>query len=278
MVDIHNIFYLNCNFYRIVVSCAYLVLVLILNIFNFFNMFKVSLVYFILLYLFLILKVVCDDKLFWINPCGYSSKNGEDLEDNDDTSIMNRILLLANLNQNNIDGFVNDYINSTFGHDHSTHYRTWKHEKNVWMTTYLLKDVEDDSEKSWLTSHSFPNELILTYEILQRVSVGFELLLEDSNIIDSSEHNFVKQFSTCKNNLKELLCEISDSIEIKGQERPVDIDRKVMPEEVRRETSTARRTLTNSIIFRDYMLAIKYIKTTFDYLLGQSNNILGKNV
>lgn len=138
------------------------------------------------------------------------------------------------------------------------------------MTSYLLRYVEDNFQKSWLVSHSFPSELILTYEILQQVSVGFELLLEDSNKIDSSENKFLNNFSACKNSLKQLLCEISDAIEIKDQKRPIDIDRKSIPEEVRQETSKAIRNLTNSIIFHDYMLAIKYIITTYDYLLAQS--------
>lgn len=236
-------------------------------------MFKVNLVYLILLYLFLVQKLVVGNKPFWINPCGYFKSNGDDSEENDDASIMRRILVLAELNQNNINKFVNDYISETFGYDYSTHYHEWIHKNNIWMPSYLLKDV-DDVQKSWLVSHSFPSELILTYEILQRVSVGFELLLEDSNKIGSSENKFLSYFSACKNSLKELLCEISDAIEVKDQKRPIDIDRKAIPEEVRQETSTAIRNLTNSIIFRDYMLAIEYVKITFNYLLDQSNSIL----
>lgn len=208
---------------------------------------------------------------FWINPCGYNTSNDGD-DDDSDANVMDRILTIVNQCQNNIKSFKEEYIEQTFNISYAEHYNRWVNENNKWITR-LLNQAEDSMSQSWLNSRSFPNELRYSYEVLQRVSVGFEILLNDAKKNDSSENKFKKNFSTCKNDLQQLLCEISDAIDIKHQETPKDITRDEVPKEVREENSTAERNLTNSIIFRDYMIAIKYMSNTYDYLKRKCDNI-----
>lgn len=199
---------------------------------------------------------------FWINSCGYISINDDD-DDDSDASIIYRILNLAIQSQNNINCFKKSYIFSTFKTDYFKHYARWSNYNNIWMTPRLLNSAEDDLPELWLNSRSFPNELTFTYEILQRVSVGFEKLLDDAGKNDFPENNYLRNFSTCKNNLQQILCEVSDAIVTTNQKIPGNINRDVIPNEVRQETSSAKRHLVNSLIFRDYMIAIKYLIDTY---------------
>lgn len=204
-----------------------------------------------------------DNSPFWINPCGYNTNNND--YDDSDCSIIDRILTLAKQCQNNIDTFKTNYIKSTFNTDYFVHYETWEQENNSWITHRLLKKAEDDLPQLWLDSRLFPEELKFTHETLQRVSVGFELLLQDAKLNDSSENKFVDNFWCCKNDLQQILCEINDDMDIKSQEKPIDISRDVISKDIRQEKSTSKRSLTNSIIFRDYLIAIKYITNTYNY-------------
>lgn len=201
---------------------------------------------------------------FWINPCGYFLKYDYDIEDSD-CDIIDRILTLAKQTQNNIDIFKFNYIKSTFDIDYFVHYQTWELENNNWMTPRLLNKAEDDLPQSWLCSRSFPDELKFTYEILQRNSVGIELLLQDAALNDYPENKFLHFFSTCKDDLEQMLCEISDDIDETYEEKPVDIKRDIIPNNIRQEESISKRSLTNSIIFRDYLIANKYITDTYNY-------------
>ncbi|XP_026822261.1 uncharacterized protein LOC113560531 [Rhopalosiphum maidis] len=243
-------------------------------------MLKVSSVYILLLHLHFTTYVFCnlvDDNQsksnspFWINPCGYNTNNSEDYDDSD-AGIMDRILTIAKQCQKNINQFKHEYIQRTFSSDYDAHYDRWTNENNNWMTPRLLNKAEDNMSQSSLDSRSFPSELKYSHEILQRVSVGFEMLLDDASNNDSLEYQCHDNFTTCKNDLQQLLCEISDDIEVTHQEKPKDITRDEIPKEVRQETSTAKRNLTNSIIFRDYMIAIKYVKNTYEYLKSKSNS------
>jgi len=234
-------------------------------------MYKASLIYVILLYflstsnvLSFINEISNNNIPIWINPCGYDSIKNEVYNSN--KSIINRIITLANLSNYNINLFKYNYIKYTFKLDYYTHYKRWVYENNSWMIPRLLNYAEDDVSKERLVSCSFPSELIFTYDILQRVAVGFELLLEDAKVNYTTEHYFLNKFSSFQNNLKQLLCEVSDSIDITFQDIPKYISRNVIPDEVKKEKNTAKRNLTNSIIFRDYMIAIKYIISTYNYL------------
>lgn len=237
-----------------------------------FTMFGISLMYISVLYWFFTISGLCESSTnvvstedpFWVNPCGYTLNANEESEDSKE-NIIDRILTLARESQINIDLFKYNYIQNTFYCDYFTHYQKWVSENNSWMTMRLLRYAEDNLENSWLASRMFPNELKITYEILQRVAVGFEMLLEDANEYDSPEHKFLNNFNSCKQNLQQLLCEISDSIDVTFVKRPIDVDRSVIDNEVRTEKNTACRNLTNSIIFRDYAIAIKYILDTYNY-------------
>lgn len=204
--------------------------------------------------------VSTEDDPFWVNPCGYTSNSNED---DSDENIIDRILTLANESQINMNLFKYNYIQNTFYFDYFTHYKKWVYENNSWMTPRLLNYAEDSLDNVWLASRIFPNELKITYEILQRVAVGFEILFEDANLYDSSENHFLNDFNSCKSNLQQLLCEISDGMTL--EERPIDVVRSIIPNNVRQEKNTASRNLTNSIIFRDYAIAIKYILDTYGY-------------
>lgn len=243
-------------------------------------MLKLSSMYTLLFYLLLTTNVLCDrnnnnesknNEPFWINPCGYSTYNGEDYDDSD-AGIIDRILTIEKQCQKNIDPFKREYIQRTFNFDYDAHYNKWINENNSWMTSRLLNKAEDNMPQSSLESRSFPSELKFTYELLQRVAVGYEVLLDDANNANYSENCFLNNFTTCKNDLQQLLCEISDDIDITVQERPKNITRDQVPNDVRQETSTADRNLTNSIIFRDYMIAIKYVKNTYEYLRSKCKN------
>lgn len=208
---------------------------------------------------------------FWINPCGYNNINAEDYDDSD-AGIMDRILTIANQCQSNINLFKLEYIQQTFNSDYDVHYDRWVNQNNIWITCRLLNKAEDNMTESSLESRSFPSELKYTYEVLQQVSVGFEMLLDDASKNGSLENVFRNNFATCKDDLQQLLCEINDDIDVTQQEKPRDITRDKVPNEVRQETSTAKRNLTNSIIFRDYMIAIKYVKNTYNYFGNNCNN------
>lgn len=241
-------------------------------------MLKLSSMYTLLLYLLLSTNVLCNrmnhnksknNNPFWINPCGYTICNGEDYGDSD-ANIIDRILVIEKQCQQNIDLFKSEYIQRTFNTDYNAHYNRWTTENNSWMTSRLLNKPEDNMPPSSLESRSFPSELNFTYELLQRVSVGYEILLDDANNFDYLENNFLNDFTTCKNDLQQLLCEISD--DIADQDKPKDITRDQVPNDVRQETNFAERNLTNSIIFRDYMIAIKYVKNTYEYLRSKCKN------
>lgn len=242
-------------------------------------MFKVIPMYTLVLYLLFTTNVLCNlvndinNDPFWINPCGYNTNNAEDYDDSD-AGIMDCILTIAKQCQSNINLFKYKYIQETFNTDYDAHYNRWINENNSWITSRLLDKAEDNMKQSWLNSHSFPRELSYSHEVLQRVSVGFEILLDDASKDGSSENQFSNNFSTCKDDLQQLLCEIKDDIDVTSQEKPKDITRDEVPKEIREEASTAQRTLTNSIIFRDYMIAIQYVKSTYNHLRNKCNNNL----
>lgn len=240
----------------------------------------------ILFNLLFIVQVLCKsftnglstaDKPFWINPCGYITDNdinNDDLNDNDIHSeenfqdTINKLIILAKQCQYNIDSFKTNYITSTFNTDFSKHYQTWKQKNNSWMTSRLLKNAEEVLSENWLAQLSFPRALKYTYEMLQQVSVGFEILLQDASTPNSAESKFSNNFSICKNNIQAILCEVSDAIDTTLKFRPSDITRDIVPIEVRQETSSSERNLTNSIIFRDYVIVTKYILSIYKYLLS----------
>lgn len=234
----------------------------------------------ILFSLFFTVQILCKSftnestavKPFWINPCGYYTASNDIYSEEDDQDIISKLLLLASVCQYNIDSFKNDYIISTFNSDYFKHYQLWLQKNNSWMTSRLLKNAEDILPKDWLVRHSFPSELIFTYEMLQQVSVGYEILFQDASQINTAENKFLDNFTICKNNLQELLCEFSYAIDNAFDKRPIDITRDAVPIEVRQETSSVERNLTNSIIFRDYMIVIKYIISTYSYLLSLYEN------
>lgn len=232
--------------------------------------------YTLVLYLFFTTNVLCNlvndinTDPFWINPCGYNTNNAEDYDDSD-AGIMDRILTIAKQCQSNINLFKYKYIEQTFNTDYDTHYNRWINENNSWITSRLLDKAEDNMKQSWLNSRSFPSELSYSHEVLQRVSVGFEILLDDANKDGSSENQFSNNFSTCKDDLQQLLCEIRDDIDVTSEKKPKDITRDEVPKEIQEEASTAQRTLTNSIIFRDYMIAIQYVKSTYNHLRSKCN-------
>jgi len=241
---------------------------------------KVNSMYTILLYWFFITNVICNpdnvnksrnSNPFWINSCGYKINNTEDYDDSDADKI-DRIITLVNQCQSTINSFKYQYIQQTFKISYDEHYNRWINENNSWITSRLLEKAEDNMTQSSLNPRSFPRELKFSYEVLQRVSVGFEILLDDASKNDSLENKFNKKFTTCKSDLQQLLCEISDNIDDKLPERPKDITRNEVPDEVLEETNTAKRNLTNSITFRDYMIAIKYMLNTYDYLKSKCNN------
>lgn len=210
---------------------------------------------------------------FWINSCGYAQSNDDDDYDSD-ASIIYRILNLARQSQNNINSFKTSYIMSTFNTDYLKHYDRWVNANNSWMTPRLLNSAEDDLPESWINSRLFPDELSFTYEILQRVSVGFEKLLEDAGKKDFPENKYQRHFSTCKNNLQQILCEVSDAIITTNQKKPANIRRDAIPKEVRQETSSAKRHLVNSLIFRDFMIAIKYLNNVYESFTTKNNVII----
>lgn len=210
-----------------------------------------------------------DDTPFWINPCGYSLKNSDVKSD-----IINRILILANICQSNIDAFKFDYIENTFNIHYTTHYQRWVNMGNSWMTPRLLQNAEDNFSVSWLADRKFPVELTISFQILQRVAVGFEILLQDAVNSSNLEYAFLDNFNACKEDLQQLLCEISDNIYVTSQDKPADVTRDCVPLGVRQESSSGNRNLTNSIIFRDYMIAVKYITSTYDYL--NNNDLYNK--
>lgn len=235
--------------------------------------------YTLLLYFLFTFSILCNpgngytpnnDDPFWINPCSYSPSNAEDFDDSD-VGIIDRILTIAKQCQSNINQFKLKYIQQTFSSDYNIHYDRWVNENNNWITSRLLIKPEDNMAQSWLDSCSFPEELKHTYKVLQQVSVGFEMLLDDASKNNSAENLFINYFTTCKNDLQQLLCEISDDIDVTKQEKPKDITRNQVPQEVRDETSASNRNLTNSIILRDYMIAIKYVKNTYDHLKSSCN-------
>lgn len=229
--------------------------------------------YISVLYWFFTISVLCqsftnvestENKPFWVDPCGYSLNADEEFEESNENDI-DRILTLAKESQNNIDLFKYNYIQNTFSRDYLTHYKEWVNQNNSWMTSRLLNYAEDNLDSSWLASRVFPKELCFTYKILQEVAVGFEMLLEDAKVYDSFENVFSSNFNSCKNNLRQLLCQISDSIDDTFEKRPTDVVRSVIPNNVQQEKNMCIRNLTNSIIFRDYAIAIKYILDTYSY-------------
>lgn len=229
--------------------------------------------YISVLYWFFTISVLCEsftnvesteNKPFWVNACGYTLNADAEFEESDENDI-DHILTLAEECQINIDLFINNYIQNTFSCDYLTHYKKWVNQNNSWMTYRLLNYAEDNLDSSWLAARVFPKELYFTYKILQEVAVGFEMLLEDANVYDSFEKVFSSNFNSCKNNLQQLLCQISDSIDETFEKRPPDVVRSVIPNNVRQEKNMCIRNLTNSIIFRDYAIAIKYILDTYSY-------------
>lgn len=211
------------------------------------------------------------DEPFWVDPCGYGSN---DDDEGGPGATIDRILTLAKLCQKNVDQFKRDYIRRTFNVDYDTHYSRWTHEANDWMTPRLLDTAEDDLSQSWLDGRKFPDELTTTFDVLQRSAVGFELLTNDAGKEGTAENAFTDKFNTCHDDLRQLLCEVSDDIDANGMnaDKPQAIGRDAIPDNVRQNASTADRNLINSIIFRDYMIAIKYVTEVYGHFKTRSNH------
>jgi len=211
------------------------------------------------------------DQPFWADPCGYGTTVDDD--EGGPAATIDRILTLAEQCQSNVDRFKRDYVGRTFGADYDAHYGRWKHEANGWMTPRLLDTAEDDLPQSWLDGRAFPGELTATFDVLQRAAVGFELLTNDAADAQTAENAFADRFDACRVDLRQLLCEVADDIDANGADadKPPAIGRDAIPDDVRRNASTAGRNLTNSIIFRDYMIAVKYVAGVYRHFKSRLN-------
>ncbi|XP_050427166.1 uncharacterized protein LOC126837339 [Adelges cooleyi] len=213
---------------------------------------------------------------FWIDPCG--TRNNEETVSSGD--VIERVLVTAKRNQQCFDRFKKQFVKSLIGDEFAKHYKTWSHLKNTWMPDDLPTTPGQFLSKFWSRGRlSFPEELPFTYDILQRVSVGFEKLADDAHKSNSS---YFKRLSACKNYLRELLCEVNDAIYDMEQEPLPDVQREVMPDDVRHEQDEGRNDLLNSIIFRDYIIGVEYVIWTYrffkiyDFTLSRGLEFIGK--
>ncbi|XP_050427078.1 uncharacterized protein LOC126837280 [Adelges cooleyi] len=198
---------------------------------------------------------VNDVSPFWLDPCG--TQNDEDTVLPDD--VRQRVLIVAERNQQYFNQFKNQFVQNLVDNEFIKHYNTWSNLNNSWMPDDLPKIPGDHLSNSWLSKRSFPQELPITYDILQRVSVGFEKLTDDTK----KNNSYFEELSTCKKYLRELLCEVKDAIYDMEQEPLPDVQREVMPDDVRHEEDEGRNNLLNSIIFRDYIIGIEYVIQTY---------------
>lgn len=219
-----------------------------------------------------------DASPFWINPCGYPTNDGMDVDD-DPYATINRVLTLADQCQIHSDRFKYDYVRTTFpGENYTTHYGRWVNQQNAWMVPRLLDQPDDELSEQWMNKRRYPDELIVTYSVLQRAAVGLELLLDDAADVYKAESAFAADFAGCRTCLRQLLCEVYDDVDADDQlrdQRPADVGRDVIPNEVRLNDNTAERNLVNSIIFRDYMVAVQYVKTLYKYFLSRMAKLNG---
>lgn len=200
-----------------------------------------------------------DEKPFWVNPCGYLKKNEEPPITSLD--VVKRVLSEANFNQNFFNQFKFEYIKELTGVEFNEHYGAWQNISNSWMTDELPVMPGEVLSKAWLESRTFPGELTFTFETLQRVAVGLEKTIDDAK----KDNTFYNELLECKFKLKALLCEVSDGIEDMKQKRNPDIERKVIPDDIRDETNVGQRNFLNTIIFRDYIISIEYILQVYKY-------------
>lgn len=218
-----------------------------------------------------------DEQPFWINPCGYKTN---DDEDDDPVASIKRVLTLAKRCEDDANNFKCRYVRRTFNEDYEEHYRLWENVVNEWMTPRLLNTPDEEFSREWLDRRRFPDELTVTYEVLQRAAVGLELMTRDAAMVDTAESEFTEELAACRNDLRTLLCEVSDMVDAEdGLRRPKDVDRDVIPDSVRYDSSASHRNLTNSIIFRDYVIAVKYVTTVYGHFVErrQSSSAYHKN-
>ncbi|XP_050525903.1 uncharacterized protein LOC126896834 [Daktulosphaira vitifoliae] len=200
-----------------------------------------------------------DHDIFWVNPCGYSKKNEE--PPITPLDVIKRVLLEAHYNHHCFNQFKYEFIYELTGVEFDKHYEDWEYLYNSWMTNELPTMPGIVLSETWLNSREFPKELTFTFETLQRAAVGLEKFLDDKK----NEEYYSTKLSLCRNKLKTLLCEVSDGIEDMNQNKMPDIKREVIPNDIRNEPNVAQRNLTNSLIFRDYIISIEYILQTYKY-------------
>lgn len=56
------------------------------------------------------------------------------------------------------------------------------------------------------------------------------------------------------------------------QRRP-DVDREVMPQQLRQVTDSTKRNLRDWLIFRDYMIVLEYVKDVYKFFVDNPGRI-----
>ncbi|XP_067131521.1 uncharacterized protein [Centruroides vittatus] len=131
-----------------------------------------------------------------------------------------------------------------------------EYQKEVWLpdipklTFEYLKQLKRD--EAFRTS----------YQTLQYFAVGLEQAILDQ----LDQKMYLQLFRNAENELVQVLCELQRSMIILGIKPNADVERKIMKQTRRNITVETHRNLRDYLILRDYIKAVDFVVSVFDYL------------
>ncbi|RZF43211.1 hypothetical protein LSTR_LSTR009015 [Laodelphax striatellus] len=224
-----------------------------------------------------------DETPFWTNPCriglSYPDQGGDadysQLSEISDKELINIITVTSQVAIDHYLTFIDDYVTDTFQKPLAEHLKAWDTWPGYpWLPTglpkgYLPKKLNQTVPKEFKSKFELENALLDSYEYLQRVAVGMEAVYEDH---DSKNTKFQDNFKQSLYELRMVLCEVNtviSSFKIKMRD---DIQRSIMPDEIRHLKSDTDRHIRDWLIFREYMNVMEFVLEIFTHISDQMQN------
>ncbi|XP_022189161.2 uncharacterized protein LOC111047659 [Nilaparvata lugens] len=219
-----------------------------------------------------------DEPPFWTNPCQVGPYYPDQVGDSVDVSyysmpseisnkeLINIITVSAQVAINDYSTFIDPYVSETFQKPLAQLLKEFDANKGyTWLPT-VPKQLNQTLPKEFKTKLELETALLDSYEYLQRVAVGMEAVARDHDFLGTK---FQDHFKRSLDELRTVLCEVNSVIgNFKIKMRP-DIERSIMPDDVRHLPSDTDRHIRDWLIFRDYMNVMEFVLEVFTHLTDQ---------
>ncbi|KAG8227986.1 hypothetical protein J437_LFUL007200, partial [Ladona fulva] len=156
-------------------------------------------------------------------------------------------------------------VNRTFNIGFQEHHTSWKTHRYNWLPSAeeIPKELNETAPDGHLEMFTLINALKHTFTIMQKYACGLEQVTWD---LEDQNSPFKKNFTEAEFELRDIICEIEVALIEKGEKRPEDIQRDLMPEDIRKVNQVTDMNLRDWLIFRDYMNAVEYVIQVFEFL------------